>query len=121
MKTPVSVSQTFSRKSVLARWAALGALVVLPACEAANETADTVARDTAKSVVNGVVEDKFPGVNAAPVTDCVIDNASRGQILSIAKASVTGVDQETVETVVGIAKKPDTVKCITNAGFGLLK
>lgn len=93
--------------------------VSLGACVQANDAADTVARNTAKGVVNGVVGQRFPGVNAAPVTDCVIDNASRFEIFDIAKADATGVTPETVETVTTIASRPETVQCISKNGLGL--
>jgi hypothetical protein len=94
-------------------------VLVLGACVQANDAADTVARNTAKSVVNGVVAQQFPGVNAAPITDCVIDNASRGEIFDIAKAGATGVTPSTVETVTTIASRPETVQCISKNGLGL--
>lgn len=93
--------------------------LLLGACVQANDAADTVARGTAKSVVNGVVAQKFPGVNAAPVTDCVIDNATRFEIFDIAKAGATGVTPSTVETVTTIASRPETVQCISKNGLGL--
>ena len=99
---------------------AIPALAFLAGCDVANQAADQIARDQAKQVVNGVVANKFPGVNAAPVTDCVIDNASAGEILTIASAAATGVTQSTVELVGDIVQRPDTVKCIAGAGFGLL-
>ena len=93
--------------------------LTLGACVQVNDAADTVARNTAKGVVNGVVAQKFPGVNAAPVTDCVIDNASRFEIFDIAKAGATGVTPATVETVTTIASRPETVQCISKNGLGL--
>ena len=89
-------------------------------CTAANDAADAVARDRAKAVVNGVVSDKFPGVNAAPITDCIIDAASAGEIISIASASVTGVNQTTVEQVLEIAQRPEAVQCIAENSISLL-
>ncbi len=94
--------------------------VFVTGCTAANDAADALARDRAKTVVNGVVADKFPGVNAAPVTDCIIDAASAGEIISIAGASVTGVTQSTVEQVLEIAARPDAVKCIAENSLTLL-
>ncbi|MEC3859848.1 succinate dehydrogenase [Mesobacterium sp. TK19101] len=102
------------------RAVAVLSLCALTACTAANDAADALARDRAKTVVNGVVADRFPGVNAAPVTDCIIDNASASEILSVASASVTGVTEDTVETVVTIAQRPDTVSCIAGNGLALL-
>ena len=93
---------------------------VLSACTAANDVADAIARDRAKTVVNGVVEQRFPGVNAAPITDCIIDAASAGEILSIARDSVGGVQPATVELVVEIASRPESVQCIAENGLTLL-
>lgn len=98
----------------------LAALSTLSACAAANDAADAIAQDRAKTVVNGVVEDRFPGVNAAPVTDCVIEAASAGEIISLARDSATGVTQSTVELVVDIASRPESVQCITENGLTLL-
>jgi predicted ThiF/HesA family dinucleotide-utilizing enzyme len=101
----------------------LAALLVpiafLAGCDAVNETADNIARDRAKSVVNGVVTQKYPGVNAAPVTDCIIDAASAGEVLNIAGASVTGVTASTVEQVLEIAQRRDSVTCIAENGIAL--
>src|SRR6056297_3425173 len=80
------------------------AAAILSGCAAANDAADAVARDRAKTVVNGVVEERFPGLDARPVTDCIIDAASAGEIIEIAGASVTGVTQSTVEQVVDMAQ-----------------
>lgn len=99
---------------------ALSTAVTLSACAAANDAADAIARDRAKSVVNGVVEDRFPGVNAAPVTDCVIDAASAGEIISLARDSTTGVTQSTVELVIEIASRPESVDCIARNSITLL-
>ena len=96
------------------------ASALLAGCAGGNNPADAFAQARAKNVVNGVVQDKFPGVNAAPVTDCIIDAASAGEILSIASASVTGVNQSTVETVLEIGQRPEAVKCITQNSISLL-
>ncbi len=98
---------------------AISVAFTLGACLQANDAAGTVARNTAKTVVNGVVAQKFTGVNAAPITDCVIDNASRGEIFEIAKAGATSIIPATVEIVTGIAPRPDTMHCISKNGLGL--
>ena len=97
----------------------IGVALALGGCQVANDRADVVARQAAKGVVKGIVAQKFPGVNVAPVTDCVIDNASRFEIFDIAKAGATGVTPETVETVTTIASRPETVQCISQNGLGL--
>ena len=94
--------------------------IALSGCAYASQTADALARQQAKAVVNGVVAENLPGVNAAPVTDCVIDNATASEIITIAGAAVTGMTPETVQLVVDITQRPDTVNCIASNGLGLL-
>ena len=96
------------------------AVVALGACEATNQVADNIARERAKSVVNTVVSERFPGVNAAPVTDCIIDAATAREIVRIAGASVTGVTPEVAQEVVGIAQRPEAVQCIAENSLTLL-
>ena len=96
------------------------ASTLLAGCADGNNVADRFAQERAKTVVNGVVQNKFPGVNAAPVSDCIIEAASAGEIISIASASVTGVNQSTVETVLEIGQRPEAVKCITQNSISLL-
>ena len=96
------------------------ATLLLASCDTAQEAAIKGTRDMEKAVVNQVVENKFPGLNAAPITDCIIDNASVSEILTIAKASVVGIQQDTVDTVVGISQRPDTAACIGKNGLKLL-
>ncbi|MEL7254041.1 MAG: succinate dehydrogenase [Pseudomonadota bacterium] len=100
--------------------AAVAAPLLVMGCGAAQDAADTVARDRAKLVVNGVVDQRFPGVNAAPVTDCIIDAASAGEIIQLGSASVTGVTQSTVEQVVEIAAREESVRCIAQNSSSLL-
>ncbi len=80
---------------------------------------DVLARDAAKGVVNNVVQTRFPGVNAAPYTDCIIDNATGSEIVTIAEAAVLGVTSNTTNLVVEIAGRPDTVRCALNNSLGL--
>ncbi|MEM7075557.1 MAG: succinate dehydrogenase [Pseudomonadota bacterium] len=91
-------------------------LAVLSGCA----VADNLAQDQAKTVVNSVVESRFPGVNVAPVTDCVIEAASAGEIISLASAANSGVTQQTVETVLEISTRPEAVNCIAENGLKLL-
>ncbi|WP_421999593.1 succinate dehydrogenase [Roseovarius mucosus] len=99
---------------------AFTAIIALSACEATNQVADTLARERAKSVVNTVVAQRFPGLNAAPITDCVIDAASAGEIIQIASASVSGVTPETTQQVIAIAQRPEAVQCIAQNSLTLL-
>ncbi len=98
----------------------LALAVALTACGPANDVADAIARDRAKAVVNTIVAQRFPGVTVAPVTDCIIDAASAGEIISIARDSVGGIQPATVELVVDIASRPESVQCIAENGLILL-
>jgi hypothetical protein len=56
------------------------------------------------------------------VTDCIIDNASGSEIVSIAADAVAGQPSpETVSLVIEIAGRPDTVRCfVESAGPQIL-
>ena len=101
--------------------ASIAALMTLAACDVAQQAADDVARGQAKRAVNSVVAERFPGVDATPVTDCIIDAASAQEILQIAGSSATGAQTETTEMVLQIAQRPEAVTCIAGAGVSLLK
>jgi len=98
----------------------IAALLTLSGCEVASQSADELARYQAKSVINGVVAEKLPGVDATPVTDCIIDNATASEILTIAGAAVTGVTPATGQLVLDIAQRPETVQCIASNGIARL-
>lgn len=91
---------------------AVGAALTMMGCGAAQDAADAVARDRAKVVVNSMVMERFPGVDPAPVTDCIIDAASAGEIVQLGSASVTGVTENTVETMLEISTRPESVSCL---------
>ena len=95
-------------------------LTALAGCEFASQTADAIARQQAKAVVNEVVADRLPGVNPAPVTDCIIDNASAAEIVTIAGDAVTGMTPATGRLVLRIARRPETVRCIASNGLGVV-
>ena len=99
----------------------LSILVLIPllaACNATDVTTD-LSRKAAKSVVNPIVAEKFPGIPLEPATDCVIDNANSSEIFTLASAAATGPDDGTIKTVVDIASRPDTLKCLTQKEGGL--
>lgn len=92
---------------------ALGLLAV-PACTELEAEGDRVARQAAKGVVNGVVSRQLPGVNVAPLTDCIIDNAEIGEVYQIAEAALVGPTSATTDLVLDIARRPETVRCTTD-------
>lgn len=80
-----------------------------------------VARDAAKSVVRPVLAERFPGVPLEPATDCVIDNATAGEIVSLAADAATGrPDEGTVETTFAILSRPETITCLATEGLPVL-
>ncbi|MEJ6403442.1 succinate dehydrogenase [Yoonia sp. 2307UL14-13] len=85
-------------------------LMTLVGC-ADGGSADQIARETAKGVVNTVVSSRFPGMNAAPITDCIIDNAEITEVYKIAEAAVVGPGPETTRLILDIARRPATVQC----------
>ena len=78
---------------------------------------DELARDAAKNAVRPVLQDRFPGVPVEPATNCVIDNASSSEILSLAADAVTGPTASTVETVTRIVARPETLTCLATEGL----
>ena len=95
------------------------ALLVMVACGNVENTVEQTSRDLAKGVVNGVIQQKFPGVNAAPYTDCIIDNASLDEIVQLAQGAVTGGAGATT-LVLEIAGRPATTQCITQNALGVV-
>ncbi|WP_296426931.1 succinate dehydrogenase [Yoonia sp.] len=89
-------------------------VAALAGCADISAEGDRIARDTAKGVVNGVVASRFPGVNAAPLTDCIIDNAELSEVYTIAQAAVVGPTPATTNLIVNIAQRPATVGCATD-------
>ncbi|WP_224825368.1 hypothetical protein [Cognatishimia sp. MH4019] len=95
--------------------AAVFASVVLVGCDTG--IGDSVARETARSVVKPIVAQYLPGPGGEAITDCVIDNASGAEILQLARAAATGPDDSTVQVVLDISRRPDTINCISRDGL----
>ncbi len=89
---------------------------VLSAC--ANPLVEDASRDLAKGVVNDVVQARFPGLNAAPYTDCVIDNASTKEIVSLAENALTNNTTAAASTVLAISGRTETATCIAQNALG---
>ncbi len=94
-------------RSVVLSLVALG----LASCGPGSIGEQTV-KGRAKYVVNSVVEEKMPGIDASPVTDCIIDAASGEEIIELAADSATGITEKTVRQVFKIAGRPDSVNCM---------
>jgi len=99
--------------------APLALLVVLAACNP-QQMADQVARRAAKSVVVPVVQQYLPAPQAEGVANCVIDNASAGEISSLARDVGTRAGTTTVQTVMTVLQRPGARDCILRAGLPML-
>ncbi len=93
------------------RWAFVLAFGLLAACDV-EQGADTLARASAKLYINTVVSNNFPGVNPAPITDCIIDNATTAEAVVIAQAALVGGSADAVTTIGDIAGRPATIGCV---------
>jgi hypothetical protein len=92
-------------------------LSLLAAC-APDGLVDQVAREAAKDAVRPVLQRNFPGIPLEPSVNCVIDNASAGEILTLAEAGATGQpDARTAELVLDIVQRPDTIECLATEGL----
>lgn len=81
---------------------------------------DQVAREAARSVVTRVVVERFPGLPVQPSIDCVIDNATTDELLSLASEAITGPTAASTQTVAAIATRPRTVQCLASEGLPAL-
>lgn len=102
------------------RAAVLIAALTLTACTP-QEFADDVARRAARTVVLPVVQQYMPGPAAEGVTVCIIDNASAGELSSLARDVGVRAGTTTVQTVLAVAQRPATTRCILNSGLPLLR
>ncbi|WP_023852469.1 hypothetical protein [Ponticoccus alexandrii] len=105
--------------SGLARRAAL-LILILGAAACSAQSQDAIAREAARSTVNRVVVERFPGVPVQPAIDCVIDNASAQQIYALAVDTVGGPTESSIQIVSEIAARPETLSCLANRGLPAL-
>jgi len=99
---------------------ALAALLILAGCGVVSEATDDLATRQARAAVNQVVVNRFPGADLRPATNCIIDGATAGEILTLAGASVTGVTQNTINLVINIATRPETASCLAQNSLSQL-
>ena len=103
---------------MLVRTTGVVLLALLAACTP--ESQDAVARESAKSVVNPILAERFPGLPVSLATDCVIDNATTQEIVTLASGALTGVTPQTIQTTNTILARRGTIECMTNAGLAAL-
>lgn len=75
---------------------------------------DAASRQVARSVVNSEMQKRLPGVNVAPYTDCVVNNATTAEMIDIAQMSRAGASG-TADSVASIVSRPATTQCIAAA------
>ena len=100
------------------RGVAILSLLALSACVV--PTTEELTRNAAKSTVNRVVVSRFPALPLEPSINCIIDNATQGEILGLASDSVTGPSEATIQNVISIIRRPSTVQCIAATGVPAL-
>ena len=100
---------------MMKRTALLLSALALTACT--QDSRDALAREQARNAVRPILAERFPGIPLEPATNCVINNASAGEILSLAADSVTGPDAGTVDTVIGIVQRRETIVCLVEEGL----
>ena len=71
-------------------------------------------RVAATQVVNREMAKRLPGVNVAPYTSCVIQNANMAEIVDLASMSA-GDDSRAAGAVASIVQRPATTQCISAA------
>ncbi|MCC5992332.1 MAG: hypothetical protein JJT99_07385 [Rhodobacteraceae bacterium] len=92
-----------------------GAPLALMACA---DMQDQIARDAARQAVRPVLAERFPGMALEPASDCVIDNASAGELRRLALAATQpALSPETSALVAEIATRPETIRCLATDGL----
>lgn len=93
-------------------------VLALAACTPAMQ--DDLTRDAARTAVRPVLERNFPGVPLDVATDCIIDNATSRELLSLAADAVTGPTANTAEIVSDVLSRPATLQCLATEGLPVL-
>lgn len=84
--------------------------LILLACTP--QAQDDLARDAAKQTITPILAQRYPGVPVEPVANCVIDNATAGEILTLAAGTLTGTTTETTRTLNTVLARPGTQVCL---------
>lgn len=93
----------------------LTSVLALSACTEVQNAADKTGRKAATSAVTEVVAIHFPQVPKALIetfTGCVIENAQAVEVRELAKASIVGIDDDTVAVVRNVMSRPATQTCL---------
>lgn len=91
---------------------ALIATLSMTACAVVESMAVDTGRDAAKAAVAPIVAETVPGPAGTVLTNCIIDNASGEELLSLAAG---GGSPESITLVSNILSRTETVACATSA------
>lgn len=104
------------------RRAAVLLLLALPACVAGEAVMQETTRSLARSAVDTAAGRYLPGVPVKPYTDCVINNASTSELVTLAQAAGAGSAQDVANrawpTVRTVAQRPEATQCLVQALSG---
>ncbi|WP_375280730.1 hypothetical protein [Pseudooctadecabacter sp.] len=87
------------------------AALTLSACDVVETAAVDTGRDAARAVVGPIVADTVPGAAGQVLTNCIIDNASGQELLTLAAG---GASPDNITLVSNILARTETVACATS-------
>ncbi|MFE3838446.1 hypothetical protein [Pseudogemmobacter sonorensis] len=99
---------------------ALLSVSALAACVAGapgSDVLDAATRELARSAVNSEMSRRLPGVNVQPYTDCVIDNSTTAELVSLARAGASSDLSQVAGTVGTVVQRPETSQCLSTAAL----
>lgn len=85
------------------------------ASDTVQNAADQTGRKAATSAVTEIIAINFPQVPKPLIeafTFCVVENAAAVEVRELAKASIVGIDDDTVAVVRSILSRPATQTCL---------
>lgn len=105
---------------------AAAAALVLSGCVAGEAVMQETTRSLARSAVNSAAARYVPGVNVAPYTDCVINNATTSELIQLAQAAGSGATGGAAQDVAAsawpivrtVASRPEATQCLLQSLSG---
>lgn len=75
---------------------------------------DGASRAIARTTINAELKKRYPSLNTAPLTDCIMANATTAELVDIAQMTNAGVSGA-ADSVASIVSRPATTQCIASA------
>ncbi len=99
--------------------AAIALCLLLGACVAGDAVMQDATRGLARSAVDQAAARYVPGVDVSPYTDCVINNATTGELVQLAQAATAqDVAAQAWPVVRTVAQRPAATQCFVSALSG---